>query len=155
MLSGAKHLRGDSSGFLSLRMTVPFMVMLRSKATKHLRGDSSLTLRMTPQTVMPPNEMRIRHLPYYKNLKIAYPRPYGLGAMTVLDGAMTIRKFRLLICVILINLTFAGAGCPGGVSKLLISNKKLSFWGAADISILVWRIRQTVLIQFRTPRLNF
>ena len=38
-----------------------------------------------------------------------------------------IKLFPLLVCVILINLTFAGAGCPGGVSKLLISNKKLSF----------------------------
>ena len=48
-------------------MTVPFMVMLRSKATKHLKDSSGLlSLRMTERkTVMPPNEMRIRHLPYY------------------------------------------------------------------------------------------
>ena len=53
MLSGAKHLRGDSSGLLSLRMTVPFMVMLRSKTTKHLIDSSGLTsLRMTEKRML-------------------------------------------------------------------------------------------------------
>ena len=55
MLSGAKHLRGDSSGLLSLRMTVPFMVMLRSKATKHLIDSSAsglTSLRMTEKRML-------------------------------------------------------------------------------------------------------
>ena len=38
-----------------------------------------------------------------------------------------IKLFPLLICVILIDLTFAGAGCPGGVSKLL-RRENSPFW---------------------------